>query len=324
MNKRKLLRFWFGVGISGLFLYLALNQVDIAHVWHIILGINVWYLLASIVIVLVTVFIRALRWKIVLDPLKKVNYFSVLVNLFIGYMLNNILPLRVGEVGRCVLLAQEERMSKSAVLASAVIERSFDLAGLVLYMPFLLLMVNLPQGLSTKMEILGGLLFLIIIGLFFLFLKREVVLRIIKRSLKYLPAKIREWIAAQMGLFFVGLSPLADWKRLGSLLILSSLGWFGVIYAFFLRFKAFNLDLPFNTAIFCVMAVNFSAVLPSSPGQIGVVHYAYVFALSFFGIKREVAVAFGIISHTLSYLLTTLPGLIFVAAKGIRSLKVDQ
>lgn len=319
-KKGKVRRFWLGMAISVLFLYLALRQVDLLEVWQIMLRINPYYLLASLVVVFGTVMVRALRWKMVLRPIKDVNYWNVLVYLLIGYMMNNVLPLRVGEVGRSVLLARKENMSKSSALASTVIERGFDLTGLAVFLPLLFLVVKLPEGVAWEMIFLGVSGLLLLVGLYVLVLNRKLAMRFVHWVLHFIPQRFSKRLNILFDLFFDGLGAIRDGKSVAAVFILSLLGWLGVMYGASLRFNAFQMDLPFAAALLCVISTNFLAALPSSPGQVGVVHYAYVFALSIYGVDKELAVAYGVVSHAMSYLLTTIPGGILAAVRGIKGL----
>jgi uncharacterized protein (TIRG00374 family) len=138
-------------------------------------------------------------------------------------------------------------------------------------------------------------------------------------TLSILPAKIADKMLGLLSSFLEGIKVLRDVRQIAKILLISLLPWVMAVFATSLRFSAFHLELPLYAALMCVIAVNFASALPSSPGQIGVAHYAYLVALTlFFKVDRETAVAFGIVTHALAYLLTTLPGAIIIAWKSIK------
>ena len=144
-------------------------------------------------------------------------------------------------------------------------------------------------------------------------------------AVSILPAKIADRILSLLASFLEGMKVLTDVRQVAVILLVSLLPWIMAVLATSLRFSAFHLELPLYAALVCVIAVNFASALPSSPGQIGVAHYAYLVALTFFfKVDRETAVAFGIVTHALAYLLTTLPGAAIIAWQSIKLRKVPD
>ncbi|MBK5109513.1 MAG: flippase-like domain-containing protein, partial [Anaerolineales bacterium] len=93
-------QFWAGVGISLLFLYIALRGLDFGDVWQTLEGANYWWLIPGVLIYLVAVIARAWRWHYLLRPVKSIPTTTLFPITAIGYMGNNIYPARAGEVLR--------------------------------------------------------------------------------------------------------------------------------------------------------------------------------------------------------------------------------
>ena len=318
-------RFWIGLLISVIFVYLSLRKVDIAAVYNIIIDVVLFYLFLSVVVAIVNLLIRAVRWKLVINPVKQVRLSRVFSYLMIGYMINNVLPFRVGELGRGVLLAKEEQFSKSSAMASVIVERCFDWVGLAAFLPFFLVGSLVPSDTKWTLIFSGLLGVCILIAFCFLARKSDLTMRLAVWAVSILPAKIADRILSLLVSFLAGMKVLRDVRQVAVILLVSLLPWIMAVLATSLRFSAFHLELPLYAALVCVIAVNFASALPSSPGQIGVAHYAYLVALTFFfKVDRETAVAFGIVTHALAYLLTTLPGAAIIAWQSIKLRKVPD
>jgi uncharacterized protein (TIRG00374 family) len=323
--RRNGFRFWIGLLISVFFVYLCLRKVDVAAVYNIILDVVLVYLFLSVVVAIVNLLIRAVRWKLVINPVKQVRLGRVFSYLMIGYMINNVLPFRVGELGRGVLLAKQEQFSKSSAMASVIVERCFDWVGLAAFLPFLLVGSFVPSDTKWTLIFSGLLGVCILMAFCFLAIKSDLTMRLAVWAVSILPAKIADKILSLLASFLEGMKVLRDVRQVAVILLVSILPWIMAVFATSLRFSAFDLGLPLYAALVCVIAVNFASALPSSPGQIGVAHYAYLVALTFFfKVDRETAVAFGIVTHALAYLLTTLPGAAIIAWQSIKLRKVPD
>ena len=114
---------YLGIGISVIFVWMALNGLDLKGVWEVIKSANYIWLLPSVGVYFIGVWVRTWRWDYLLRPLKKIpvkNLFPVVV---IGYMGNNVYPFRAGELLRSYVLYRREGVKISASLATVVIER---------------------------------------------------------------------------------------------------------------------------------------------------------------------------------------------------------
>jgi len=172
------------VGVS-LFLMIVLLavflwNVDFAEVGQALAGADALLLVAASLVALLSYFIRALRWKFILLPVGRVRLSSVLITTAVGYAALSLLPARMGDLIRPILLARREKIPASASLASVLTERVFDLWTVVFFFLIFIvwppLMPNLDEGARHSLEVLslsgyvvgGGLVVgtLILLGLF--------------------------------------------------------------------------------------------------------------------------------------------------------------
>jgi len=123
MSKKHL----FGIAISFIFVYIAFRDINLAEfIESIKEGEYIWVFPALAAMVL-SFWLRGYRWKCILDPVKKVSIRSAYSATMIGYMANNVLPFRIGDLIRLVAIWKEAGVSRAAALGSVVIERIFDL-----------------------------------------------------------------------------------------------------------------------------------------------------------------------------------------------------
>ena len=119
-------QFWLGLLVSAAFLWVALRALKIEEVFGILRAANYAWLLPGVAVYFVAVVARSWRWQALLKPLKVVSIRKLFPVVVIGYMGNNILPARSGEVLRSYVLKRKENVPVSASLATVIVERVFD------------------------------------------------------------------------------------------------------------------------------------------------------------------------------------------------------
>ena len=119
-------RFLIGVGVSLILLLVLLYQVDLSEVGEALTSANYLYLAPSIALYFVAVYFRAVRWRYLLSPLKVLRVGRLYTVVVIGYMANNLLPARLGELVRAYYLARREPINASSALGTVAVERVYD------------------------------------------------------------------------------------------------------------------------------------------------------------------------------------------------------
>jgi len=322
-------RFLLGLLISLVFLYLAFKGVDYNVLWSSLRGVNFFYLFLFMLAVIALMWVRAYRWKFMVDPLKKVKVYSLFSSAMIGFMANNILPVRLGEVVRAYSLGTKENISKSASFATIVMERIFDGFSLLFILWLTLYLFPFSRS-SVKVELIrrGANLALIANILAFLILillelKPEPLLNFFKKLFGLLPRRLSEKAEAVLDKFSSGVRVFRDIPRMGWILLWSLILWLGTGISNYLVFLAFDLHPPIQATLMLMVIVTLGVVIPSSPGYVGTVHFFAVIALSLFGYGKDTSVPFSIVLHASQYLPITLLGLVYLKHEHF-SLKVAQ
>jgi len=300
-------RLWLGMVCSALFLILVFRNVRWIELAVVLQTVNWAILLVAAALYALSLVMRGLCWQSLLTPLGPVTMKEAFKYANIGYMANNLLPLRAGEVIRAALLAEKRCFSKSAVFATIVLERLLDV--LILGGLTMLLMVAMPIPSMARRSILvtGIVGCLVIIGLWWAAgrswsdLKAERLPRRLHRR------AVR--VAVSLGRSFSdGLLAVRSVKQAGAAGFYSLMAWMLVCGSIYLMMLASHLRLSWRAALLVMVMVNLGSVIPSSPGSIGVVHFLAVMALSPWMVNREVAVGFSIVLHAVSVLVTVVLG----------------
>lgn len=307
-----------GIFLSGLFIYLAFHFLGDTHWKEIFALTHPSYLIWAVVLNFVAMGLRAYLWQVLLSPVKKLPYFTLLDILHVGYMANNLLPLKAGEFFRASFVSKKWKLPYTQVLTTIGLERYF--AGLALLGFFFAIayQLEIPTWLKTSVYILGGSLITVQIFLWLLWAK--------KPNLTYWKNR-RPWLYRIIKTLYdigEGSSLLKSLSSFSFLILLAALTW--VVQIFLLRFieSAYGLYLPWSATIFVVVAINLAITLPSAPGNLGTFELAAILAYTFVGVSRADGLGMGIFFHFLQIIPTTLVGLFFYWRWGIRFKEIEQ
>lgn len=329
-------RFWLGAGISVVCLWLAFRNVDWAELARAIQAVD-WTLLALAgLVALLDQFVRGLRWRVLLTPVGKVPVADSFSFLSIGALANSVLPLRAGEIIRAVLLGEKSGLSKSAVFATVVVERLFDV--LMLVALTLILLTAMPiQAVVKGTAVAFGLA-----GLAALLVMWWAVGQLAQESDGRLIAWAKNAVTRLAGsqersrrVFGIELAALF---RKSWMIIHSFVGGFGVVRAprlaaraarytalawaaslvyIWLVLRACHLELPWTASLMVLVIVNFGAAVPSSPGGLGVVHVLAILALTPWTVQPNQALTFAIMVHAVVLAVVVMVGLVCLWREGI-------
>jgi len=295
-----------GLIFSTIAILLLIRFSNWSEVLDAISGIKLGWFFPAIVFFMISVGLRAWSWMIMLQ--KKVNYGRVFLTLNEGYLLNNIFPFRLGELGRAFLLSETTNLSVFFVLSTIVIERTFDLAiaaGLFLATLPYVFSIESGQSIAIAVLVVG------MLGLLTMFL--------LARNRGWIRAKlddfslqrfvIRDRIVPRIDALLDGLGVLASFDQFLLSLSLLILSWiFGALELIFLS-KSFGVDLELWMVGFILGMISIGIAIPSAPAGLGVFEAAAVGAFSILGLSASAGLAIAFVSHFISITLTGLIGM---------------
>lgn len=315
-GQRKWLSFGLGILISVVAVWLLFRKVDYHELETALTKANYWWLLPNIFFVMFAMYQRAFRWYYMLLPVKPVKYANLLAATCVGFMANNVLPLRLGEFVRAYSLSYQDReISKSASLATIFIERMvFDLVALLVIFGGVLAVatIHIPDEMKV------GLYISILIALVGIALVAYLAVRpdqagyYLTKYLFFLPERAKEGTRAVVKRFSTGLVFVTQGKIAASVAFQTLFLWLCMGFSNYFVFLAFGFDLPIEASYFLLVVVSVSILIPSSPGFIGVYHAGTVLTLTQYGIGKEEALSFALVLHAAQYIPITLMGFYYL------------
>jgi uncharacterized protein (TIRG00374 family) len=267
-----------------------------------------WYLCGAAALTVVTLTLRAVRWRILLNAEAPLGFGKVFQANMVGYLGNNFLPARAGEVLRSVLIGQTSELSNTYVLTTAVSERVMDAAAVVLAGSLALLNV------ASKPAWMVALSRSMLLALGAAVAVAAVLPRsgpLVERALGRmpLPEKVRRWLLSIAAQVLLGLRAFHDWGRLGGFLALTAVIWSLDGLSLVITARSLDLTVPFPAALLLLTAMALGSALPSAPGYIGIYQVAAVLVLTPFGVTRSRALAYSLLMQGVGYVTVMALGL---------------
>ena len=310
-------KFLAGIVISTLFVYLALRKVDLIRMWRVIQSAELFPLSIVIILTFLQYVIRAWRWDILLEPIKRTGFFSRLHSTIIGFAANCLLPVRLGELIRANYLGQTEDISGSSTFGTIVIERLFDGFTLLLVLLIGLIGTSFPGKLQPIAGLLRGAGFLLFMLYIFLIIclvglkyKARPFTNLLDKLLFFLPGGFRSKVIEITWNFSLGLVLSRNPSKWVQAIFYSFLLWFLVLYQIHLIGQSISLALPFIATCLILAMASFGVMIPSAPGFIGTFHLSVQYGFLIYGIGREEALSAAIVWHAVFFFPTLFFGLI--------------
>ncbi|MCJ7624798.1 MAG: flippase-like domain-containing protein [Anaerolineaceae bacterium] len=299
-----------GVIISLIALYTVFKLASWQDLSKAFSTIRIGFLIPGLILVTLWLVIRAVTWRTLLEG--KVSLSQTFRAINIGYLLNNLLPLRAGELGRAIVLGKSSGLGTSNVLSTIVIERAFDLA-----FAAGLLLSTLPLALEMEWAKSVAIitLSLVFIGLLVLFLvannSKKVQEWIEKYGTRWRIS--RKYILPQLTSLLTGLEVLTNPRRFLLCLLLSGSSWVIAVIFYYVMLLSIAPDAPLWWAIFSQAVLAMGIALPSAPAALGVFEASMVGGLTILGVDYSKALAYAILMHFMQFLVTGIFGFISLA-----------
>ena len=305
--------------ISAALLWYALRGLHLEQVWATLREANYWWLLPGVAVYFISVWFRAYRWGFLLQSSKRVSANRLFPVVVIGYMGNDVLPFRLGEVLRAYVLWRKEGINVGATFTTAVLERLFDGLTMVLFVLFGLLFVPLSDFLSRLVTVASGVFFGALLVFLFLAARPDLLRRVANFFIERLsPARLRPPLAGLVEGVVAGLESLRSGRDVLVLFGVTLWVWILETAKYWLVSLAFpDLHLPYFGIVLMGGAVNLLTALPSLPGYIGTFELG-IKILEGIGAPSASAGSYILALHAILLLPVTLLGLVFMAREGVQ------
>jgi uncharacterized protein (TIRG00374 family) len=314
MRKSSVIQLSAGVALAGGSLYIFFRSVKPKALVHHLAATPPWIIVAAIGLTLLTLWLRSMRWGLIL-PASKGNRHGLFGLLMIGFMVNNFLPARLGEVTRALFLWKRNGFTIAESAGSVIIERVLDS---IVYLSFfcipILWLPRLRAELLLAIPVAAGsaaaVLALICYAVF-----PAATARFCKYLVKYLPVKVQEKVVATGKELVSNLQWV--FSPVQCLLMIASSFLIVACYACMMILLVHEEGFGFLPGMFGAAWGAIGAAIPFSPGYVGTLHVALQKGLGLLGIDAARASSVAVLYHGIGYLTVTVAGLYFFVRMGI-------
>lgn len=330
---KKILNIVISIAVVTACLYYAMQDIDFASLKKIIIDADYLWVLLSVPVIVGSHWMRAVRWKRIVKPIKEVkSVYPLFSAVMIGYAMNAITP-RGGEFVRPYSFSKREKVSYSSSFATIVVERVIDVITLFLLLAgtFIFLSHKITQALPdtlnpNRIMLYGGL----IVGVVMLSFYPPIIKFFLKLLVKPISTKLYNKLLELFDKFLLGLSIIKKPREYISLVIESISIW--ILYALPMYFMFFSfsfqatLGLGFDDAVLLLVVSGVISTFAPTPGALGVYHVIIQGTLvTLYNISPADALAYATLTHAINYLIQIgLGGWYFIKENSFSSAKLNR
>jgi len=274
-------------------------------------------LAAAFLLVPINMMLRSVRWRALLDAPDDTTIPKTFSALMIGYLANNILPVRLGDLVRVVVLAQSTKLSRSRILSTVLMERLLDIAMVVLLLAGVTLLGPLPAWLRSAALITGivALIGFAVVG--FIVVAGVGITETMSRVLPFLPPALVARLSIWSSEFSHGVRQFRRPSIAVAIFVRTLAIWLSELLIIMAVGRAFEIPLqPLDAGLLMLFSL-FSSFIPALPGQVGTFEAAMLLGLEFLRLGSSSALAFALCLHAVLLVGTSLLGLICLLWSGL-------
>jgi hypothetical protein len=312
--RSSLIRAIVGAAISIAAIWLLLRSVDVGRAVDVLRTADRGWIGLMAAFILTDLGVRALRWQRLVAPIGHVRYRAMLAYLLVGYMANNVLPARIGELVRVHYLGDREGLSRTTTLGTVVVERVIDFVVVVGIASAAIIVLSV-RGIVASAVLVG----IAVAGL----LAAGVAIGIAAHRLpgaERIAGAAERWPRVRdLGSNLRGGLAVAGRPRtLAEGLVLSMIAWGVTVLAFAAAGQAIGIQLTIGQAALLASGVALATAIPAGPANLGTFELAAVQIGKAVGVPDTAAFALALLAHAGILVITTTGGLISLARLGWR------
>jgi glycosyltransferase 2 family protein len=296
------------LALAVVLLYYSLRGIDWRQVWSTLATTRLEYVALMTVVGVGSLFLRAVRWRVLLLSGGPVQMSTAFWATCAGYFGNSFLPARAGELIRTVAIDAEAGLGRTFILTTALSERIVDAVALVLISSLVLLTLPVRPGwysaAAKPFAIIG------ICGVLGI-----AILPKLERFWNYLldhtpvPEHLRGTLKRILQQILSGMRAFHDVQRLLAFVALTAVIWSLDAVGTILAARSLDLTLNVPIAFLLLTGLGLGSALPSTPGYVGIYQFVAVTVLTPFGFSRAAVIAFTLLLQALQYLTTGIWGI---------------
>ena len=304
----RLLYWGIAVLLAAVLLYFSLRGIAWSRVWLTLSHAKAKYVALWIVLNSTSMFLRALRWRILLRSAAPVTVATAFWATAAGYFGNNYLPARAGELIRTVMVSFHSGLTKTFVLTTALSERLCDAVALVLISSVVLLALPSPPGWFARAARPFAILGLCGVAAIAITPRLERLwVSLLERV--PLPHAIRERARLAIQQILTGMRAFHQPSRLLSFIVFTVVIWAADVVGAVILARGLDLSLALPVAFLLMAGLGLASALPATPGYVGIYQFVAVSVLTPFGFNQDDSIAYILLLQALQYVAITIWGL---------------
>lgn len=308
-----------GLLMSIFFLYGAFRNLKPQDFIANLQQVNLLLLTVGAVVYFGAVLVITLRWQFLLRAVQFVPTLPLAQLVCIGYMGNNVYPLRAGEALRIFLLRRNHGIPVARSTTVVIVERVFDGLVMLAFIFIGLLFVRLEnaEAINTVATIAAPLFLIALLVFFVLAAQPDLLRRLVIFFSRFLPGKLRNIVEKLAEEIIYGLEALRSPVYLAGAVITSFVSWGIEAVVYWLVMFAFGIEQSYPLALLVVGTVNLAGLIPAAPGNVGVYEFFVSTVMNAAGVPVNTGLAYAIVVHIVIWLPVTLAGFFFLAQQGL-------
>ena len=277
--------------------------------------------------------LRAIRWRVILDPVApRLPFIELWRATAVGMMVNNVLPARAGEVARAFALTREtSRVGFVAAVASLAVDRVFDAVVLIAMLVGAMLAPAFPgdtviagQPAAHYALVFAAGVLVLLAGLYAIVVAPQLIVRIFQAIVGRAAPRLVDRGTRLLTNFTLGLGALRSPRRFAAVFLWTLTLWMVGALSFWIGFRAVGISAPFSAAVFLQSLIAIGVALPSSPGFFGPFEASAKIGLAVYGVGESQAVTWAIGYHVLSFIPITVIGAYFFGRLGLHFREIGE
>lgn len=300
-------QFW-GSLIAVALLIFCVKDIRIADMRDLSGRVNYLFLVLSVICSFLFILTKGYRWKLMLSQQKQMKAWRALSLYSAGQILNIVMPMLTGQVGRMFLFSKNEGLKKSFIFSTIVLEILFDSLSLILFLLLTSIAFVFPEEYRYVSYIIASITFVLIVILYLILHFQCKIEDGMQKTFK------PRWPSFYIGLkkfirsFVKGINLLKSSQHFFGSLGYSVASWITHALVVYFLLKAFGFELPFAAAASIMIINTLALMIPITPGNAGTFELAVSTSLAAFGVGRADAVLFALALHILDLLPISILG----------------
>ncbi|QDU05064.1 lysylphosphatidylglycerol synthase transmembrane domain-containing protein [Gimesia chilikensis] len=328
IDKSKLIKLIIGVIITIACLVAAVWGIDLQQIQQSFRQANYWTLPLMFLFLFLFFWLKAYRWQMLLEPVRKLKVSEVTPAMMIGFMGNNILPAHLGEFIRVYVLSRQFEIPKTTVLSTVVLERLFDIVAILFFLGCgIYFAPGLPEEYQTASLVMAGVMLATVMVLAAYLIWTEPVIGCFQKLfslIPFLPEKLTHLVLEMMRAGAEGMASMKNGRLAFGIIWTSFAQWFFNGMLIVVALWSFQIDVN-PLAAFVVLGVTaFGVTVPSTPGFFGVIQLCFSISLQPFGVSKADAFGASVYFQLSQYIPVTLVGLYYSNRLGLKLSEAER